>query len=194
PMLIGQTSIFGYLQKMNAIYFVPIFAVVLVGMLTKRVPAIAANIGMAFAFALIIAVYFVPGCGVIIDVKSDYFILHNFHFIGMVLLISVAIMLLIGKLKPMADPFVHQHSGDVDMTPWKFAKPVGAVLISIVLAVYTNFADMSVIGEVEGIERICAALFILAAAFTIYKFAADTGNIEDDKNEEIDLDTENTHS
>ena len=30
PLLAGQKSIFGYLQKMNGMYFIPIFAVVLV--------------------------------------------------------------------------------------------------------------------------------------------------------------------
>ena len=32
PFLLGQDSIFGYLQKMNGLYFIPILAVVLVGM------------------------------------------------------------------------------------------------------------------------------------------------------------------
>ncbi|MCM8536593.1 MAG: solute:sodium symporter family transporter [Lentisphaeraceae bacterium] len=169
PLLMGQTSIFGYLQKMNAIYFVPIFAVVIVGMLTKRVPAIAANIGMVFAFVVIIGVYF-TGLGGIIDPKSDMFILHNFHFIGMVLLLSIAIMLIIGKATPMAKPFIHKHSGDVDMTPWKGAKPAGAILIAIVLAIYINFADMSVIGAVATSEKAYAGLFILGVVFTIFKF------------------------
>ena len=33
----------------------------------------------------------------------------------------------------MSQPFVHRHSGDVDMTPWKGAKPAGAILIAIIL-------------------------------------------------------------
>ena len=172
PLLEGQSSIFGYLQKMNAIYFVPIFAVVLVGMLTKRVPAIAANTGMLFAFIVIIAVYF-TGLGGIIDAKSDMFILHNFHFIAMVLLISIAIMLVIGKLNPMPKPFVHKHSGDVDMTPWKGAKPAGITLIVVVLGIYINFADTSVIGEVATSEKIYAGLFMLGLFVTVYKFIKD---------------------
>ena len=42
PLLIGQSSIFGYLQKMNGLYFIPIFAVVVVGIVFKRVPPLAA--------------------------------------------------------------------------------------------------------------------------------------------------------
>jgi solute:Na+ symporter, SSS family len=193
PLLIGQDSIFDYLQTMNAIYFVPIFAVVLVGMLTKTVPAKAANIGMIFAFATIITVYFIPGCN-ITDPDSSVFLLHNFHFIAMVLLISIAIMLIIGKVAPLATPFVHQHSGDVDMTPWKYAKPVGVILCAIVLAIYANFADMSVVGEVPAIDKIAAVLFMLSAAFTIYKFAteAKTPNeiAKKDNDDDLELETE----
>ncbi len=60
PLLAGQESIFAYLQKMNGLYFIPIFAVVVVGMLSKRVPAIAANIALLVGFAAIALGYFVP--------------------------------------------------------------------------------------------------------------------------------------
>ena len=38
PLLAGQDSIFGYLQKMNGLYFIPIFAVVLMGLWNRRTP------------------------------------------------------------------------------------------------------------------------------------------------------------
>ena len=38
PMLDAVPSIFGYLQKMNSIYFIPILAVVLVGLVSRRAP------------------------------------------------------------------------------------------------------------------------------------------------------------
>lgn len=60
PLLAGQDSIFGYLQMMNAIYFIPILAVVVVGMLTRRVPAFAANTAVIVGLVLLLAGYFVP--------------------------------------------------------------------------------------------------------------------------------------
>ena len=172
PLLIGQDSIFGYLQTMNAIYFVPIFAVVLVGLLSKRVPEKAANIGLVFAFVTILTVYFVPGCN-ITDAKSGAYLLNNFHFIGSVLLISIALMLIIGKMAPLDKPWVHKYSGHIDLTPWKHAKPVGVVLIIIVLGIYIGFADGSIIGTVHISEKIIAAAFMLSAFFAIYKFSKD---------------------
>lgn len=60
PMLAGQDSIFAYLQTMNAIYFIPILAVVVVGMTTRRVSAKAANIGIAAGLLLLVGGYFLP--------------------------------------------------------------------------------------------------------------------------------------
>jgi hypothetical protein len=60
PLLANTTSIFAYLQKMNGLYFIPIFAVVLVGMLSKRVPPLAAKVALIVGFAVIACGYFVP--------------------------------------------------------------------------------------------------------------------------------------
>ncbi|MFI4861693.1 MAG: solute:sodium symporter family transporter [Phycisphaerales bacterium JB063] len=60
PMLAGQDSIFAYLQTMNAIYFIPILAVVVVGMTTCRVSGKAANIGIAAGLLLLLGGYFIP--------------------------------------------------------------------------------------------------------------------------------------
>ena len=61
PLLAGQDSIFGYLQKMNALYFIPILSVVVMGLLLKRMPAIAAKVGLiagVAAIALPVVVFF----------------------------------------------------------------------------------------------------------------------------------------
>ena len=60
PLLANVGSIFGYLQKMNGLYFIPIFSVVLVGMLSKRVPPLAAKLALIVGFVVIACGYFVP--------------------------------------------------------------------------------------------------------------------------------------
>ena len=140
PLLANTTSIFGYLQKMNGMYFIPIFAVVLVGMLTKRVPAIAAKIGLIAGFAIIATGYFVPPFDKVVAS------LHEFHFLGIVFSWLLILMLVIGEIWPRETEFVQQDVGAVDMTPWRLAKPVGMVLILIVFAIYITFADFSVLG------------------------------------------------
>jgi len=139
PLLQGQESLFGYLQKMNGLYFIPIFSVVLVGMLTKRVPSFAANLALLLGFAAIAAGYFVPSLAVYVDW------MHEFHFLGLVFATLVGVMLLLGFVAPRSTPWVQEDSGDVDLTPWKWATPVGLLLIVIVLSVYIAFADPSVL-------------------------------------------------
>ncbi|MCA8986392.1 MAG: solute:sodium symporter family transporter [Planctomycetaceae bacterium] len=135
PLLDKTESIFNYLQKMNGMYFIPIFAVVLVGMLTKRVPPKAAKIGLVTGFSLIAIGYFVPPFNLIVDS------IHTFHFLGLVFSWLVILMLVIGELEPMEQEFVQEDVGAVDMTPWKHARLAGLILIMCVLLIYTTFAD-----------------------------------------------------
>lgn len=139
PLLAQTTSIFGYLQKMNGMYFIPIFAVVLVGMLTKRVPPIAAKIALVAGFVVIAVGYFVS------PFKTIVASLHDFHFLGLVFSWLMILMLVIGEIKPRETEFHQEDVGAVDMTPWKLAKPVGLLLIAIVITIYVTFADFSVL-------------------------------------------------
>jgi SSS family solute:Na+ symporter len=139
PLLANTTSIFGYLQKMNGIYFIPIFAVVLIGMLTKRVPPIAAKIGLVAGFAIISISYFVPPLDKLVAS------MHEFNFLGVVFAWLLVLMLVIGEIWPRETEFEQQDVGAVDMTPWRFAGPAGLALILIVFAIYIVFADFSVL-------------------------------------------------
>ncbi len=144
PLLANTSSIFGYLQKMNGMYFIPIFAVVLVGMLSKRVPAVAAKIALVSGFAIIAIGYFVPPFDTVVAS------MHEFQFLGVVFAWLIILMLVIGELKPRKTEFVQEDVGAVDMTPWRFARPAGLALIVIVFAIYTTFADVSVLSPPPG--------------------------------------------
>lgn len=141
PFLYKTESIFSYLQKMNAIYFIPVFSVVLVGMLSKRVPSIAAKIGLLFSFFAIIAGYFIPACSEMLKVNN----IHDFHFIAVVFAFTIGLMLVIGAIMPRATDFIQEDVKAVDMTAWPLAKPIGAGLVICVLLIYAYFADFSVL-------------------------------------------------
>lgn len=139
PLLEGQKSIFAYLQKMNGLYFIPIFAVVLVGMLSKRVPAVAAKLALVLGFAAIASGYFVPGLAPWVERVGE------FHFLGIVFVSLVLLMLGLGWFAPRATPWQQEYTGEVDLTPWRFAWPAGLALGAVVLLIYICFADLSVI-------------------------------------------------
>ena len=49
PFIANAGSVFEYLQEINGTYSIPILTIVVVGYLTKFVPAKAAKIGLALA-------------------------------------------------------------------------------------------------------------------------------------------------
>jgi SSS family solute:Na+ symporter len=139
PFLAGQASIFSYLQKMNGMYFIPIFAIVLVGMLTKKVPAIASTIALVSGIIIIALGYFVTPFKAVAGSINDY------HFLGIVFAFLVIMMLIIGIIKPREEDFVQVDVKAVDMTPWKYAKPVGIILLVLVALIYMSFADFTIL-------------------------------------------------
>ena len=130
-------GLFGYLQEINGCYSIPILTIILVGYLTKYVPAIAAKIAM--------------GSGVILYTFSQFFLKsyvienggtypHFLHIMAILFLFNIGIMLLIGKLKPRKVAYVQLFTEQVDITPWKHVKVAGAIVVVIVVSTYFVFA------------------------------------------------------
>lgn len=136
PVLAGQDSIFKYLQKMNGIYFIPIFAVVVVGLLNRRVPALAGRVGLITGIVVIALGYFVPVCASALSTAG----IHEFHFLGLVFALIVGLMLLIGAVKPRKEPWQIVYTNEVDLSPWRGAKWASLILLILVIAIYVFFA------------------------------------------------------
>lgn len=172
PMLSKAPSIFDYLQKMNAIYFIPIFAVVLLGLLSKRVPESAAVFGLVGGILLICAGYFIlpsiPHCD-IVKAIGDY------HFVGISFLVILDAMLLIRIAKPLRTAFVHQDVKAVNLTPWRGAKFASIALLLAVFCIYAVFADFSVLRDAAGKLPFCRFFtrYFLAILPTIVLFVID---------------------
>lgn len=139
--VIQEKGIFDYLQKMNGMYFIPIFSVVLVGMLTKRVSPIAAKVGLIAGLATIAVGYFVSPFDAVVAS------MHEFHFLGIVFCWLVILMLVLGEMYPREQEFVQKDVKAVDMTPWAFAPWAGTILVGLVIAIYACFANFSVLSN-----------------------------------------------
>ncbi len=137
PMLDSLESIFGYLQKMNAMYFIPIFAVVLVGLLNKRVDKFAANIALLGGIVIIGAGYF--------GFPDAVSALNEYHFVGAVFVLLVVWLLAMSVIRPRKTAWVHDDMQAVDLTPWKGARLCGILLVCLVVLIYMTFADFSVL-------------------------------------------------
>jgi len=140
PMLDQMQSIFEYLQKVNGLYSVPIIGIFLLGITTKHVPAIAAKVGMIagmlfYAFFSFVNIKDVPTF--FADGAGELHWLHG-YFISFIL--SIAIMLLIGKIKPKSEEEIaisdEKVPAPVDMTPWTNAKNVSMAIMATTVGIY----------------------------------------------------------
>lgn len=157
PMIAKAGSLFDYLQEVNGIYSIPILTIIVVGYLTKRVPAIAAKIGLLSGCLLyilsqfIMQPYFVGRAlekaktsGItdqdslaLIEAKAYP---HFLDIMAILFLLNIAIMLFIGRIKPRAEEYVQEYTKQVDITPWKYVKQVGLAICFIVVGIYIYFA------------------------------------------------------
>jgi len=126
-------GLFGYLQEVNGCYSIPILTIIVVGYLTKRVPAIAAKVAILSGVILYTVSQFVlaPNYG------DDY--PHFLHVMAILFVFNVLLMLLIGKLYPRDTDYVQEYTQQVDITQWKYAKAVGLLVVIIVVSTYIYF-------------------------------------------------------
>ena len=134
PLLQSAESIFSYLQQVNGCYSIPILTIIVVGYLTKNVPAIAAKIAIVSG-AILYLIYVVLDATVMKGVFP-----HFLHVMAILFVLNVAIMLIIGALFPREVPYEQQYTKEVDITPWKGVKIVGAAICVIVIGTYIYFS------------------------------------------------------
>jgi SSS family solute:Na+ symporter len=156
PFLENLSSIFEYLQRVNGIYSIPILTIIVVGFTTKRVPAIAAKIGLVSGSLLyIISEFFIrpkfvsnalkeaASLGItdassLKEIEVDAYP-HFLHIMAILFTLNIVIMLIIGKLKPRFEDYVQTYTGQVEITPWTHAKKVGITIIIIVVLTFYYF-------------------------------------------------------
>lgn len=156
PFLENLSSIFEYLQRINGIYSIPILTIIVVGFTTKKVPAIAAKIGLLSGSLLYIISEFYVRPNLIANALSEAKALgvtdperlteievgaypHFLHIMAILFALNVIIMLVIGRLNPRPENYVQTYTEQVEITPWPHAKKVGFLVICIVIFTFYYF-------------------------------------------------------
>ena len=118
-------------------YNIPIIAIVIVGLLTKKVPARAAKVVIIFhviAYALL---------KFVLEINLNFI-----HIYAILFFIEVGIMLTIGNIAPQQGEPKALPKPLIDMQPWRYAWSVSATLVSCIIIIYLVFSP---IGLVDGI-------------------------------------------
>tara|TARA_R110002012_G_scaffold263177_2_gene445871 strand:+ start:41609 stop:43174 length:1566 start_codon:yes stop_codon:yes gene_type:complete len=126
PLLYGvQGGIFTYLQELNGTHSVPILAIIIVGVFSKRVSGKAANIAILFSvFTYLVTLYVI---------KPNISFL---HLMGILFVLTIIIMFFVSQFVPRKTDYTQEYTKQVDITPWKYLKPVGFAILAAVVGIY----------------------------------------------------------
>ena len=142
PLLAAQASIFKYLQMVNGLYSVPIIAIFLLGLATKRIPASGAKLGMLVGILAYGVFTFFGG-----EIKIAFEGYHWLHGYFIAFLAAVLTMVGIGKMKPKTDAEVatsdERTPSPVDMTPWKHLKTASWTIVVLTEAMYVTLQSLA---------------------------------------------------
>jgi SSS family solute:Na+ symporter len=149
-------GLFSYIQQSLGSLSVPIFAVVIVGVFTKRVPAlgpkIVLTVGVAlYLISLIFLEPFFREAAVTeaiangITNQTELSIIeaeaypHYLHIMGILFVLNILVMFIIGKIKPLKKAYVLEITESIDATPWKYSIICGILISLLVIGTYVVF-------------------------------------------------------
>jgi SSS family solute:Na+ symporter len=137
-------------------YNIPVIVIVVVGLFTWRVPALAAKT---------VIVFHVISYGLLQFVFNERIDLHFLHLYGILFVVEVGLMLAIGRARPNAQRWTYAQPAQVDLTPWRHATACAVTLMSCVVAVYLLFSRIGLVGGVSAaFWPLIAVLFFINAA------------------------------
>ncbi len=143
----GQEGVFGFFQKLNGVYFIPLLAIMMVGLFHKWANGNSALVtffvGLAAMSIGTFATWEVKDANN--NVIDPGWVVNWFgsayHYMGLVFLVLVELQLRLGNsVMRRSSPYEQHDVGAVDLTPWKPAPYVGAALVLTVLGIYFYLA------------------------------------------------------
>ena len=144
PMIDTSGSLYNYLQRINAMFFGPMLAVILLGMLHKRISAFSAKatlLGGPVLFFLLVFSFHAPVQAFLQDLFGVTEEIHFLHFLALVFVVVVGLMFLISWFRPAHSRYVEPDAAQVDMTPWKHAKVMGLIVSVCTIGCYVLLAQ-----------------------------------------------------
>ena len=133
---LAPSGLYDFLQSCFGFFNVPILAAVIVGMFTKYTPPIAPKAGLV----LHVVLYSLT--------KTPLFPIHchYLYVLFFLFVFQIAFQLIMGKVRPTAQPYVMKDAQVVDMAPWKHGKKAAIICIVLMLALYTLFSPIGLAG------------------------------------------------
>ncbi|QIZ77494.1 solute:sodium symporter family transporter [Ferrimonas lipolytica] len=172
PLLLDAPGgIFDLLRRFTGFYNIPIITIVLVGFLTKRVPAVAAKFVLGFHIVFY-GSYMFAGLDEMID-------LHYIHIMGIMFALEVGIMMLFGKLMPKTDYQPKEIKPVIPMQPWHHAKSMSVFIVAGLVTIYVTLSPLG-LANPDGIANtypmLVAGIWMIAVVIIRQLRKSVTGN------------------
>ncbi|MEZ9722348.1 solute:sodium symporter family transporter [Vibrio splendidus] len=135
-IMYAPEGLFQYLQMVAGFFSVPIFTIVFVGYVSKRVPALAAKVALAVfvsSYAAMQLVFKTP--------------IHFLHQLAILFVVCTTLMFIIGHFMPREDDYVMPVNESIDVTPWEFRFEASAIILYMVLGAYVMFSDVGFVSD-----------------------------------------------
>ena len=131
-VFMDREGIFGYFQKLNGVYFIPLLAIILFGFANRTANGLTAIITAVVGLIVMLWGTFFDGG------MTQQWLGSGYHFMGAVFVGLLVLQFALSQIPGMrrSEAFVQQDAKAVDLTPWKPARPVGAIMIVVVLGLY----------------------------------------------------------
>ncbi len=163
PMLFfAPEGLWQIIRIFTGFYNIPIVAIVIVGLFTRRTPAIGAKI---------VIIFHVIAYGFVRFVFQDVVQIHFLHLYAILFIIEVFIMLAAGWVSPKDQAWKYETSHLVDLTPWTYAKPVAFSLLSCVVALYLLFSPLGVVGSAYSLMFMILMTVLVLSNFGFWAFS-----------------------
>ena len=159
------------MRTIMAVINVPIFAVLLMGVISKRAPALAGYVGLVTGMVFFFVTKF------ILNGDFGLFQVHWLNLVGMNLILMLVVMTAIRYWKPMDKPYVQIETHEVEVNEWKYAKLASWVLIFLFITLYTVFSPLGLTSEtgswLKVVVTISGSMLILYSIYSVIKKISD---------------------
>jgi len=146
PTIDTSGSLYVYLQQINATFFGPMLAVMLCGLLTRRISATAVKAGLLVGPVIFYLLNFSLADPFQALMKRLFGLSENMHFLHTLAIVFVLTLLMMYLLSLKSGPVATSSAITIekpvlDMKHWRWAKPAAIILSSLTLLFYVFLAQ-----------------------------------------------------
>lgn len=134
-LMFAPEGLWQIIRIFTGFYNIPVITIVLVGLFTRRVPALGAKVAIVFhviAYALLKFVW---------EVDINFI-----HIYAILFFVELAIMLAIGYMWPRETEWRFTRKPEVELKPWRYALPCAITLFSMIISLYILFSPIGIVG------------------------------------------------